>query len=572
MTQTKHATWRTVGMAILMVMMIVTAACSSVGNNGDQNGNNGQAGNGNANGNSNGNSGSSSPAEAPAEPLGKYDPPIEVSVVGITGSNVLFADGESIDDNIMTRKFAEILGIKFVNAWVSDAAQSVEKLNLAINTNNIPDISKVDLTQMHRMIKQDQLADLTDAYEKYATPLLRKAMEYGDGEGFAATRVNGKIYGMPVPIDYYENAAIMYIRQDWLDALELKAPATIEELERVAKAFTEQDPDRNNKNDTYGIALDNGLGLGFDGIAAAFGAYRAIWVKDGAGKLAYGSVQPEMKDALLQLQKLYASKALDQEFGAKDWAKTADDVGAGKGGIYFGAFWQPLYPLSTTKTHTPDSDWTALPVPAGADGLVNPKRGPNVYNWMVARKGMDNPEALIKAMNLWAEMWIEGGQYNDLLYKEIQGSEAYKGLEVHQYAKPYFFDDPGKNMLVGKQFQAALAQDDGSLVTHPDGVWKWEAYKNNEPNGWAFMKYLSESEAVLEQYGDRFVNEAFLGAPTDTMSKRWANLLKLESETFTRIIMGRGDIKEFDDFVEQWEKLGGKEITAEVNAWAETSS
>ncbi|OXS57560.1 hypothetical protein B1A99_15985 [Cohnella sp. CIP 111063] len=517
--------------------------------------------------------GSASPSaeqsqQAGEDPFGKFDPPIEVSVVSSTGTNVLFADGESINDNIMTRTYKDILGIQFVNKWVSDASQTVEKMNLSINTNNLPDISKVDLNQLHRMIKQEQLADLTEVYEKYASPLLRQAMEYGSGEGFEAASLNGKIYGMPVPVDYYENVSIMYVRQDWLDKLSLQAPKTIDELVNVATAFAQQDPDGNGKPDTYGIALDNALGMGFDGISAAFRAYKGIWVKDSEGKLVYGSVQPEMKDALAKLQELYKAKAIDPEFGAKDWGKTADDIGAGKGGIYFGAFWQPLYPLSTTLTHTPDSDWKAYPIPVGADGTVVPKRQTNVFTWMVARKDMEHPEALIKSMNLWAEMWIEGGKYNDLFYKEIQGSEKYKGKEIHQYAKPYFFDDPGKNMVIGKQFKAAMEKDDGSLVTHPDGQWKWDAYKNNEPNGWAFMKYLSESEAVLEQYGENYVHQSFLGAPTDTMVKRLANLNKIESETFTKIIMGNAGVDEFDKFVKQWNQLGGEDITEEVNAWA----
>lgn len=549
---------------LLAFSLIFAAACSKSGDSGK-----GQEGSGSPAAQTESASPGAESSKQPAEdPFGKYDPPIEVSVVGTTGTNVLFADGESINDNIMTRTYKDILGIQFVNKWVTDASQSVEKMNLSINTNNLPDISRVDLNQLNRMIKQGQLADLTEAYEKYASPLLRKAMEYGGGEGFEASSSNGKMYGMPVPVDFYENVAIMYIRQDWLDKLKLQAPKTIDELVAVATAFATQDPDGNGKPDTYGISLDNALGMGFDGVAAAYKAYRAIWIKDGSGKLAYGSVQPEMKDALAKLQELYKAKAIDPEFGAKDWGKAADDIGAGKGGIYFGAFWQPLYPLSTTKTHTPDSDWKAYPIPAGAEGVVVPKRATNVFTWMVARKGMEHPEALIKSMNLWAEMWIEGGKYNDLFYKEIQGSEKYKGKEIHQYAKPYFFDDPGKNMVIGKQFRAAMEKDDGSLVTHPDGVWKWNAYKNNEPNGWAFMKYLSESEAVLEQYGENFANQAFLGAPTETMAKRLANLNKIESETFTKIIMGNLDIGEFDNFVKQWNQLGGDKITEEVNAWA----
>lgn len=40
-------------------------------------------------------------------------------------------------------------------------------------------------------------------------------------------------------------AMMMFIRQDWLDNLNLEIPTTMEELKAVAKAFTEQDPDGN---------------------------------------------------------------------------------------------------------------------------------------------------------------------------------------------------------------------------------------------------------------------------------------------------------------------------------------
>lgn len=72
------------------------------------------------------------------------------------------------------------------------------------------------------------------------------------------------------------------IRQDWLDNLNLQAPQTTDELYTVAKAFTDNDPDQNGKNDTYGIQLTNtsmGWGLaGAGGIEQAFGL-SDNWVK-----------------------------------------------------------------------------------------------------------------------------------------------------------------------------------------------------------------------------------------------------------------------------------------------------
>jgi len=43
--------------------------------------------------------------------------------------------------------------------------------------------------------------------------------------------------------------------QDWLEAVGMEMPATIEELHDVLYAFTYNDPDQNGKNDTYGFSL-----------------------------------------------------------------------------------------------------------------------------------------------------------------------------------------------------------------------------------------------------------------------------------------------------------------------------
>ena len=51
---------------------------------------------------------------------------------------------------------------------------------------------------------------------------------------------------------------------------------------------------------------------------------------------------------------------------------------------------------------------------------------------------------------------------------------------------------------------------------------------------------------------------------TKTMDSKWANLKKLEEETFAKIITGKVGIDAFDSFVEEWKASGGDEITKEV--------
>jgi len=57
-------------------------------------------------------------------------------------------------------------------------------------------------------------------------------------------------------------------------------------------------------------------------------------------------------------------------------------------------------------------------------------------------------------------------------------------------------------------------------------------------------------------------------ASTPTMIDKWANLKKMEDETFLKIILGTAPIDTFDQFVADWKAQGGDEITAEVQAIA----
>lgn len=63
----------------------------------------------------------------------------------------------------------------------------------------------------------------------------------------------GNIYGIykwTQPVEL-----MMGIRKDWLDAVGLDVPTTVDELTEVVQAFTFDDPDGNGKDDTYGMAV-----------------------------------------------------------------------------------------------------------------------------------------------------------------------------------------------------------------------------------------------------------------------------------------------------------------------------
>lgn len=69
------------------------------------------------------------------------------------------------------------------------------------------------------------------------------------------------------------------------------------------------------------------------------------------------------------------------------------------------------------------------------------------------------------------------------------------------------------------------------------------------------------------QKNDRVLVDGFVGAPTETMTEKMSTLKKMRDEVYVKIILGESDISEFDKFVEDFNNLGGSDITKEVAEW-----
>ncbi|WNR46256.1 extracellular solute-binding protein [Paenibacillus roseipurpureus] len=507
--------------------------------------------------------------------FGKYDKPIDMTVYAGINDVMKFAPNESIDDNFHTRIQMKYLNIHYINKWVADGSKINERLNLAIANNDLPDVIQVDISQLNRLIRNGQIQDLTGIWEDYASEALKQNMGYQDNAAFLPATKDKKIYGIPLPYDAGNHTAMMYIRKDWLSKLGLNPPTTYEELRAVAKAFVEQDPDGNSKNDTFAFSMDQGSaeggigGFTFEALAAAFHAYPRSWIRESNGSAAYGGIQPEMKEALAAVQDFYLMGAIEPEFPIHDLPKSMQRVINGKVGIVFGPFYYPLWPLKDTLQNDPKADWLVLPIPGKGGEKVVPRSVISTNNWVVVRKGYEHPEALVKSMNLYFAMQEGIGEVGQLWREANSGT--YKDMSIHLYAKPYAFDSPNRNMQTGKQILETIDHNDESYLKTQAA--KDNYFQNIKPgglSGWGFRKVFYDAERVLAQY-DKVQYSMFFGAPTPTMIVKGNALAKLEYEMYNEIIMG-APLSKFDDFTALWRTYGGDDITTEVNAWARANT
>ena len=195
---------------------------------------------------------------APDDIWAKYDPSITVTSVFSLSSFIEDALNEKPDvmeDNVWTRGYRDDLGIEIDLLWTVPAAQYDKKLSLAIAANDLPDVIPTNAIQFKLLVDSGVAMDITSLFEAYASPLTRKMQELDNHVSISQSTVDGKLYALPLIYGNVDNSQLLWIRQDWLRALDMEAPKTIDELVQLAEAFVNEDPDGNGEDDTLGLGV-----------------------------------------------------------------------------------------------------------------------------------------------------------------------------------------------------------------------------------------------------------------------------------------------------------------------------
>jgi len=152
------------------------------------------------------------------------------------------------------------------------------------------------------------------------------------------------------------------------------------------------------------------------------------------------------------------------------------------------------------------------------------------------------------------------------------------GKDLVEKGSNYWLLNP---LRVGKQLDnngeilpKAIETKDESILQTQDQKTRYErAMKFVDGDTSMWWEYLiSGPKGALSlnpeiQNNKQYMQNKFYGAPTPTMVDRQEILTKKRDEVYFKIIMNQVSVDEFDKFVEEWKKLGGDEITKEVNEW-----
>jgi putative aldouronate transport system substrate-binding protein len=278
------------------------------------------------------------------------------------------------DDWIAYQRIRDELNINLTYVIVPTGADGEAKLNAAAAANDLPDLFQLvsasgdNRGALLRLVDLGLVSPVDDLM-----PLMpeRTRLHYNDPLAIDLVTFNGQQYGLPEPPPLPRREGLV-IRKDWLDALNLSVPTTPEELLAVATAFTEQDPDGNGQDDTYGLGgfiVGQGLGNRFEFIMGAYGV-PGLWNfidTDNFGLNVRNSQYPE---ALAFFKSLVDANVIDP-----DWPTlTRDDFRARWKQGLFGIMWEDFAAISNRSnyepfdTNFPNGEWIPVAAPVGPNG------------------------------------------------------------------------------------------------------------------------------------------------------------------------------------------------------------
>ncbi|MDI4644998.1 extracellular solute-binding protein [Cohnella hashimotonis] len=429
-----------------------------------------------------------------------------------------------------------------------------EKMSTTIAGGDMPDVMGIEeylaSGSLHKWAEQGAFLPLNDYIQKYPSLALVPPEIWA-----AVTNKDGKIWGIP---RYYPNTPTQswVIRQDWLDNLGLKVPTTYDELGQVALAFTKNDPDKNGKNDTYGLVMGPGGAPGY-----GMGAYwdRDTWYhKDKDGNLIPGYITDARKENVALFADLYKQGAINKGFGANaSFEVGQSDFYNNKAGIFMGGIRGMDENLANSLLSVaPNAKFSSIP----------PFKAPDGTQGLTAQRGYYR----ITVLN--AKLAGDEGKIDRIL-SLVDFGRTFIPIDQRTPDNETFDFRSGK-LNTGYTFDNGTATftqpDQGLLVSSylPDSnMWAPSVLDNkysDTTQSPILKEYVKQLESEYANY-EEYVDPQYMGYSETLNSNKGADAILKVADAQVKMIMGELPLTSWDKMVDDFMKSGGTDIIKEMN-------
>lgn len=476
--------------------------------------------------------------------------------------SIAFWNFEEFGNDEIGKKIAEDLKIRIVPkplSWDND----VEQIKLWGASGELPDIFSTypttDLPRFYTWLDQGLTRPIPEELvNKY--PTLKKIFE-NDRVLQAVKQIKGVYAYIPRPEsfkDYYKASHHrIYYRKDWLANLGIEQPPkTLDEFYNMLKAFTYNDPDKNGKDDTYGLTTA-GLNTYFFGI---WGIDVDAWIEED-GKFIPAYLSKRVIEPLKYLRKLYKENIYDPEFATNGYKQAIQKFTTNTFGVLI---------------RNGDLDWVNKTI---------------IQNWAVANPDVEDPLSAVGILDplqkdettppSWP-MFLQtcGTEVN----AKVDDEKLDRILELFEY----LFDPEIRKMLlygienvdykiVDGKIEKTIDPNTGEPVNikakYPSSMiqclsdWYWDNHIE-DPFVNIAEPIKKFEEEVRKKYNAVAMKDDYL--PLRFISTPTRDIITInERDAFVQIIVGDQDVEVmFDEFVKDAMSKGMDRVIEEVNAKA----
>lgn len=504
-----------------------------------------------------------------------YDETVAITIMGVdekdtaTTYDSSMPDRASANENAWIDAYKEYLNIDVTRITPEDEEAMIANLNTMMAGDELPDVMIVPKSMFYVLAENGVLKDLSADFETYDSERWNAIRDSYSADVYASGMYEGELLGLPYVENFYNSTSVLWIRQDWLDALNLEAPTTIDELEAVAQAFVDNKMGGEN---TVGIGL-NTMGdysTDISSIMAAYGVPLYTWVQDEEGKYVYSNTLDANSDGLLKLQDWYKKGLIKSDFAVTDLL--SEDIANGVCGMYFAPGWHSVTWIQANILNDENSQWTAVRIPSLDGDYVTQTTNASVGRFICVRSDYEHADAIFRMKELEAYVYYEATT-SDPLYTRLMQTEdnyhiwnlmAFRGLQRGDL-------DLYKSGIVIDAIANKIPTGEESPIIASTYYAIYDAIFNNDRSGLEYKLVFCDSYPIVS---DILVNGSvqaqFNGPITENMALYQDTINASLNSAMVKVIMGE-DISVFDQAVTDWYANGGQAITDDVNAFYEAN-
>ncbi len=510
--------------------------------------------------------------KAQTTPYDRYPETVTYTLAQMSGANNSnMPQGATYEDNAYTRYLKEMLNIQNENTYMESEDRYNEFVNVLIKDRTLPDVMVIsDKNTLDEMVENDLVEDLTDVYNCCTSDKIKEMYDSYGAELLDSVRYDGRLMAMPeTVIDH--GPCLLWLRKDWMEQLGLEEPESLEDAFNIIEEFQKNRMGAEDGENPIGLVCDTSLvgttssSYSVDPVFQEFGANPQRWQRSEDGRIVYGSLTEETKDALQYLNKLYERGILDQNFALRASNNLRDLVVNGKCGAFFGLWWTPNNPLMEEHEKNPESDWEPYYFPADMKTASETYASFRDNKYVVVRKGYEHPEIVMKILSVLFD-------YTRYEADDAEEVNSYFALNVDPTARPLVInvDYNEATYIVTKHIREVLyspgdekTREDLSAIeaSYFDASKEYLEAEVPSVEAWAAYKSRISAVGLLVDANYRAPEKKFLGDGDGEIPQ---TLRLLEKNAFIQIIMGRMPVSSFDSFVEDWYRKGGDSLTERV--------